>query len=106
MDAFAEAFRKTVTQWFGSDPKQSPNYARIVSERHVSRIAGLLQNRESGAVAFGGEYDVQERYFAPTLVTDVRFKDKVLMGDEIFGPVLPVIPYSSLDDAIHMVNQK
>ncbi|KAI8148124.1 Aldehyde/histidinol dehydrogenase [Fennellomyces sp. T-0311] len=105
MDAFADAFRNTVKKWFGDDPKQSPNYARIVSERHVARIAGMLQNRESGAIAFGGEYDVQDRYIAPTLVTDVKFKDKVLMGDEIFGPILPVIPYSSLDDAIHMVNQ-
>ena len=106
MDAFAEAFRKTIKTWFGEDPKQSPNYARMVSERHVDRVVGMLQNRESGAIAFGGEFDRNERYIAPTLVTDVKFKDQVLMGDEIFGPILPVIPYSNLDDAIHMVNQK
>ena len=106
MDAFAEAFRKTIKTWFGEDPKQSPNYARMVSERHVDRVVGMLQNRQSGAIAFGGEFDRHQRYIAPTLVTDVKFKDQVLMGDEIFGPILPVIPYSNLDDAIHMVNQK
>ncbi|KAI9263265.1 Aldehyde/histidinol dehydrogenase [Phascolomyces articulosus] len=105
MDAFAEAFRKTVTKWFGEDPKKSPHYARMVSQRHVDRVVGMLQNRQSGAIAFGGEFDRDERYIAPTLVTDVKFKDQVLMGDEIFGPILPVIPYSNLDDAIHMVNQ-
>ncbi|CDH60024.1 fatty aldehyde dehydrogenase [Lichtheimia corymbifera JMRC:FSU:9682] len=105
MDEFAEAFRKTVQKWFGSNPKESPYYARMVSERHVKRVVGMLENRKSGAIAVGGDYDVEDRYIAPTLVTDVKFKDEVLMGDEIFGPILPVIPYSNLDDAIHMVNQ-
>lgn len=106
MDAFAEAFRKTINKWFGPDPKQSKDYARIVSTRHVDRIMSMLNNRKSGAIAVGGDYDREERYIAPTLVTDVKFDDEVLMGDEIFGPILPVIPYKNLDDAIHMINKK
>ncbi|KAL1936742.1 hypothetical protein VTP01DRAFT_876 [Rhizomucor pusillus] len=105
MDAFAEAFRKTINKWFGPDPKQSKDYARIVSTRHVDRIMSMLNNRKSGAIAVGGDYDREERYIAPTLVTDVKFDDEVLMGDEIFGPILPVIPYKNLDDAIHMINK-
>ncbi|CAO3650122.1 unnamed protein product [Cunninghamella echinulata] len=100
LDEFVNAFRGTVKEWFGENPKNSKDYARLVHVRHVDRIQGLIQNRKSGAIAFGGEVDRDERYIAPTLITDVKFNDEVLMGDEIFGPVLPVITYNDLDEAI------
>ncbi|KAI9323613.1 Aldehyde/histidinol dehydrogenase [Dichotomocladium elegans] len=105
IDAFAAAFRKSIKKFFGDNPKESSSYGRMISTRHLDRVVGLLQNRKSGAIAVGGDFDRDDRYIAPTLVTDVKFKDEVLMGEEIFGPVLPVIPYNNLDDAIHMINQ-
>lgn len=106
MDAFVAAMRKTVNQWFGPNPKESKDYARMVSVRHVDRVMNMLNNRKSGAIVMGGECDREQRYIAPTLVRDVKFDDEVLMGDEIFGPVLPIIAYRSLDEAIHLVQRK
>ncbi|KAG0174009.1 Aldehyde dehydrogenase [Apophysomyces sp. BC1034] len=105
VDEFVNAFRKTVKEWYGNNPKESSNYARIVSVRHVDRIAAMLNNRRTGEIALGGEIDRNERYIAPTVVTEVAFNDEVLMGDEIFGPILPVITYNNLDEAIGIVNQ-
>ncbi|ORY97429.1 Aldehyde/histidinol dehydrogenase [Syncephalastrum racemosum] len=105
VDAFVQAFRKVINKWFGADPKQSKNYARMVATRHVDRIMNMVNNRKSGAIAFGGDFDREERYIAPTLITDVKFDDEVLMGDEIFGPILPVIPYTNLDDALHLIKK-
>ncbi|KAF7724787.1 aldehyde dehydrogenase 3, member A2 [Apophysomyces ossiformis] len=105
VQAFVKAFHKTVKEWYGDDPKRSEHYARLVSVRHVDRITALLNNRKSGEIAFGGEIDRSERYIAPTVVTDVAYADEVLMGEEIFGPILPVIGYNELEEAIGMVNQ-
>lgn len=106
LDDFVSAFSKTVKEWFGEDPKNSKDYARLVSVRHVDRIAAMVENRKSGTIQFGGQVDRDERYIAPTLITGVNFNDDVLMGDEIFGPVLPVITYNSLDEAISMIKRK
>ncbi|KAI8342445.1 Aldehyde/histidinol dehydrogenase [Chlamydoabsidia padenii] len=105
VDAFVGAFTKTVKEWFGKDPKNSKDYARLVSVRHVDRIAGMIENRKSGIIQFGGQVDREERYIAPTLITDVKFDDDVLMGDELFGPILPVITYNHLDEAIAMIKK-
>ncbi|KAI8333684.1 Aldehyde/histidinol dehydrogenase [Chlamydoabsidia padenii] len=105
VDAFVSAFTKTIKEWFGEDPKNSKDYARLVSIRHVDRIAGVIENRKSGAIRFGGQIDRDQRYIAPTLITDVKFDDDVLMGDELFGPILPVITYNHLDEAITMIKK-
>lgn len=106
VDRFVQALAKVVKERFGSDPKQSKDFGRIVSLRHFDRIANMINNRSSGDIAFGGEMDRDERYIAPTVITNVSFHDEVLMGDEIFGPVLPIITYSKLDDAVAMVKRK
>ncbi|ORX52739.1 aldehyde dehydrogenase [Hesseltinella vesiculosa] len=105
VDDFVKAFSATIKEWFGENPKHSKDYARMVSVRHVDRIAGLIENRQSGGIVFGGDVDRDERYIAPTLITDVKFNDQVLMGDEIFGPVLPVIAYNELDEAITLIKK-
>ncbi|SAM08523.1 hypothetical protein [Absidia glauca] len=105
LDDFVSSFSKTVKEWFGEDPKNSKDYARLVSVRHVDRIAAMIENRKSGTIQFGGQVDRDERYIAPTLITGVNFNDDVLMGDEIFGPVLPVITYNSLDEAISLIKR-
>ncbi|KAI8081614.1 Aldehyde/histidinol dehydrogenase [Halteromyces radiatus] len=105
LDEFTNAFRKTIKEWFGENPKNSKDYARLVSVRHVDRIAGIIENRKSGGIVFGGDVDRDSRYIAPTLITDVKFNDDVLMGEEIFGPVLPVITYNNLDEAITLIKK-
>ncbi|RCI01893.1 Aldehyde dehydrogenase [Rhizopus stolonifer] len=106
LDAFVSAFKNTLEQWYGSDPQQSKDYGRIVSERHAQRISDILTQRQSGDIVIGGQVDIQDRYIAPTLVVNVKPNDPSLMRDEIFGPVLPVITYNHLDEVIGLINQK
>lgn len=106
LNEFVTAFKKTVETWYGKNPQQSDSYARIVSERHVERIQSLLKNRTSGEIVAGGEIDINDRYIAPTLIINVNRDDPSLMGDEIFGPILPVITYNDIEEAIALVNKK
>jgi aldehyde dehydrogenase (NAD+) len=91
---------KCVQEFYGPDPKASKDYARIVNARHHRRIARLL---DDGEPAFGGEGDEQDRYIAPTVLRGVDAESAV-MQEEIFGPVLPVLPVDNIDQAIDFVN--
>jgi acyl-CoA reductase-like NAD-dependent aldehyde dehydrogenase len=88
--------------FFGKDPSQSPDYTRIINERHFARLSGML---DSGTKLIGGTTQPATRFIAPTVLTDVRENSKV-MAEEIFGPILPVFPYDDIDDAIRRVNER
>lgn len=87
-----------VREFYGADPRRSPDFARIVDDRHVARLAALLP----GTVACGGEVVPEERYVAPTVIDGVGWDDP-LMADELFGPLLPVLEFQDLDEAIRRV---
>jgi len=89
-----------IKDFYGDDPAQSPDYARIVNDRHFARLKGYLNN---GVVRAGGQADAASRYIAPTILDQVSWESPV-MQEEIFGPILPVLPYRSLKEAIQMVN--
>lgn len=89
-----------IGEFYGSDPKNSPDFARIVNEANVDRIAGLIEGQN---VVTGGDVDREQRYIAPTVLRDVA-PDSPVMQEEIFGPVLPVLPFSDLDQAVALVN--
>jgi aldehyde dehydrogenase (NAD+) len=84
---------------YGDDPATSDSYARIVNERHTRRLAELI---DSGSVAIGGQVDFERRYIAPTVLTGVG-RDSAVMAGEIFGPILPIVRVSGLDDALAFV---
>lgn len=88
----------------GEEPRRSDSFGRIVNDRHARRLQGLLDRGGYRTVACGGEVDVEARYVAPTVLGGVD-RDAALMGEEIFGPILPVVPVDSIDDAIAFVNQ-
>jgi len=81
---------------------ENNNYVQIINERNFHRLTELIDKTK---IYSGGETDVQKRYISPTILTDVTFDDKV-MADEIFGPILPVISYSNLDEAIAKIKSK
>jgi aldehyde dehydrogenase (NAD+) len=85
----------------------SPDYARIVNEKHFARLSDLLREAESkGAkVETGGAMDFSQRFISPVVLSNVSHKSRV-MEEEIFGPILPVITYNSLDEAIAYINNK
>jgi aldehyde dehydrogenase (NAD+) len=85
----------------------SPDYARIVNEKHFARLSDLLREAESkGAkVETGGAMDFSQRFIHPVVLSNVSHKSRI-MEEEIFGPILPVITYNSLDEAIDYINNK
>lgn len=99
--------RNQIEYRFGPDPAHSGSFARIVSESHTERLRDLLKEAvDAGAqVAAGGIADLAARYVAPTLLTNVPSGARI-MEEEIFGPILPVIPFPMLDAAITSVNSR
>ena len=89
-------------RFYGEDPALSPDFARIISDAHFERVSGLLG---AGNILVGGETDRISRYIAPTIIDGVSPDDPV-MEEEIFGPVLPVIEYGDLGEAIAFVNKR
>jgi aldehyde dehydrogenase (NAD+) len=102
-DRFVAALGESIREFYGKDPKSSKDYGRIINDRHFARLSGLLDGGGYDRVVAGGDRDAASRYFAPTVVDDVA-ADAPLMGEEIFGPILPVIPVGSVDDAIARIN--
>lgn len=100
--AFVDEVAKAVTDFYGSDPQASESYGRIVSPRHFDRLVSLMSG---GAVAVGGQSDAPSRYIAPTVLVDVD-RDSALMSEEIFGPLLPVLPVPSVRDAVSFVRSR
>lgn len=78
---------------------ENENYVQIINARNVARLAGLI---DSSKVILGGNYNEKDRYFEPTIMDNVSFDDAI-MQEEIFGPIMPIISYSSLDSAIKNV---
>ncbi len=101
-DALLDALAGTLREFYGPDPRQSPDFARIINARHHRRLAGLLAGQ---TVATGGEVDEAERYIAPTILRDVS-PDAPVMAEEIFGPILPVLKVSGPDEAVAFVNSR
>jgi aldehyde dehydrogenase (NAD+) len=89
------------------DFEGSSHYARIVNDKHFSRLAALLEDAQAkGAkTSFGGQSNEASRFFHPTLLTDVP-KEARVMEEEIFGPILPIITYNNFDEVINLINSK
>lgn len=97
-DELITAIQKEITLQFGKDPLSNPDYGKIINEKHFHRIIGLI---DPAKVVCGGNYREKALQIAPTVMKDVTWEDAV-MGEEIFGPLLPVLTYQSLDEAIAM----
>ena len=101
-DRLLDALKRAVAAFFGDDPRRSEDYSRIVNGRHHARLVALLGE---GQVVTGGTHDAADRYLAPTILRDVAPSSR-LMADEIFGPILPVLPVASMDEAVAFVNAR
>ncbi len=93
-EAFLLALQKEVENAYGKDAKQSPDFARIINEKNFDRLASMLENV---SIAVGGHTDREQLYIAPTIIDNPSL-DSLVMEDEIFGPILPVIPYEDKTD--------
>ena len=95
------ALQKEITAQFGEDPLKNPDYGKIINRKHYDRIMGLI---DPDKVICGGCGDGQSLRIAPTIMKNVTFSDTV-MGEEIFGPVLPILTYDTLEEAIDIVEE-
>ena len=100
-DELILALQKEITAQFGEDPLKNPDYGKIINRKHYDRIMGLI---DPDKVVCGGCGDGQSLRIAPTIVKNVTFSDTV-MGEEIFGPVLPILTYDTLEEAIDIVEE-
>ncbi len=97
-----ERIRQCITAFYGDNPERSPDYARIINQNHFQRLCDFLK---TGKIAIGGDTNSTERYIAPTVMDEVSWDDPV-MQEEIFGPILPVLDYTELSEAIALINNQ
>ena len=98
-DGLVLALKTEIKRQFGDYPLTNKDYGRIISEKHFDRLVGLMDGYK---IIYGGKCERETLQIAPTLMDRVDFDDPV-MQDEIFGPVLPILTYTNLDEAIQKV---
>ncbi|WP_370000730.1 aldehyde dehydrogenase family protein [Winogradskyella sp.] len=104
---FIKACKKWLDHYFSKNPKASNSYGRIVTDNHFERLNSYLKNAKQLNAIFevGGKTDADSKYIEPTIISDIKPEAK-LLEEEIFGPILPVLSYNALDEAIAYVNSK
>ncbi|MGR3809103.1 aldehyde dehydrogenase family protein [Jiulongibacter sp. NS-SX5] len=105
-DEFIEALKAALKKMAEGDFKSNSDYCRIINQKHFERINGLVEKSvEMGAeIAMTENPDKEDCFLAPTILTEVT-KDMPLMQEEIFGPILPVLTYNSIQEAIDIINE-
>ena len=98
-DALLKEICRQIRKQFGKDPLHNKNYGKIINEKHFQRICGLI---DPAKIVVGGENSPERLQIAPTVMDQVTFQDAI-MGQEIFGPVLPVLTYRTLDEAVRQI---
>src|SRR5262245_60473687 len=101
-EAFVAECKRAIIELYGNEPKDNSDYSRIISADAVRRLAALI---DPDKVVAGGRYDEVHRYFEPTLLYPVTWSDRV-MREEIFGPILPVLTYSKIEEAIANIKRR
>ncbi|MFK8161971.1 MAG: aldehyde dehydrogenase family protein [Lewinella sp.] len=107
VDDYLAVLKSGITRFYGENAQASPDFARIINDRHFDRIKGLLDDavKRGATVAHGGQTDANDRFIAPTILTNVS-EEMEVMQEEIFGPVWPVMTYKTLDEAIAIINRR
>jgi aldehyde dehydrogenase (NAD+) len=100
-DKFISALEEAIPKFYGEKPEENYNYSKIINEKQYDRILGYLNN---GKIVFGGRAERKQLFIEPTILTDIP-PDAAVMHDEIFGPVLPVIGFKGLEDALAIINR-
>lgn len=102
-DELINEMKNAIHEFFGENIEESNSFGRIINDKHFNRIKGLIEKDKEGIV-FGGSCNEENRYIEPTII-EVSSLDAATMSEEIFGPVLPVLSYENLDDAIKIIKK-
>lgn len=100
-DKLLSELKATLPKFFSEKPEESYNYGKIINEKQFNRIANYLTN---GSIEFGGRTDKEKLFIEPTILTNISF-DAPVMNDEIFGPVLPVISFETMEEAKAIIDR-
>ena len=101
-DPFVRALAKCVSEFYGADPLACSDYPKMINEKHFDRVLGLIRDEE---VLLGGTSNRDLLKIAPTVIDHVR-SDSPAMGEEIFGPVLPIISFENLRQVVEQVTSR
>lgn len=100
-DDFVAAMKISIKKFFSEDAATSYSYGKIINEKNFNRLVAYLQQ---GKILYGGKYDAATNYIEPTLLDDVSI-DSAVMSEEIFGPLLPIIPFDTFEEAKQIINR-
>ena len=100
-DQFVECLKVEIRRQYGEDPLNNTQYGKIVSRKHFDRVTGLI---DPDKAVFGGRFDADTRKIEPTIMDHITWDDKV-MGEEIFGPLMPILTFDKVEDVIETVNK-
>lgn len=103
-DSLIDKMKEAVTSFYGIDASKSEDYGRIVNERQFDRLAEIIE-KDRSKVVFGGNVLREDLYIQPTIFDKITWDDASMM-DENFGPILPVLEFNHLDEAINMINDR
>lgn len=98
-DELITAILAEIEKQFGKEPLKNPNYGKIINEKHFERILGLINGEK---LVYGGQSESESLRIAPTVLNNITWDDAV-MGEEIFGPLLPILTFDTLDEALDTV---
>lgn len=98
-DELITAILAEIEKQFGKEPLKNPNYGKIINEKHFERILGLINGEK---LVYGGQSEPESLRIAPTVLNNITWDDAV-MGEEIFGPLLPILTFDTLNEALDTV---
>ncbi len=104
-DQLVPYLQDSIVRFYGTEPKKSSDYCRIIDSKHVKRLSELLDDLSPGQIMVGGEIDAADNYIAPTIIDHVNLTHKI-MGSEIFGPLLPIVRVKDFDAALAIIQSR
>ncbi len=99
---FVTALKKYIEKFYGKNPEENSEYPKIINKIHFDRLSELIHNSEN---VFGGKINTKTYQIAPAIIENCVW-DSLIMRDEIFGPIFPIISYNNLDEVISQINSK
>jgi len=106
-DKFIEKLKFYIEKFYSTEEENSESYGRIVNENHYDRVSSYIKDadRQNGKIIYGGSVNAQSNYIQPTIIEGLS-EEAELMKEEIFGPILPIIPFDNIEKVIQEINAK